>query len=158
MRGKMQGIPMYQIREVDSCDDDIADTLVDLHRQTFLDRAPLPDFDAGHWWIACEQSAPVAFAGLIPSTIGAHTGYLCRVGVIREHHGRGLQSRLMRAAEWRARRNGWSCVVSDTTDNIFSANNFIRGDYRLFQPPSPWGWANTLYWRKLIEPAICSDQ
>jgi hypothetical protein len=42
-------------------------------------------------------------------------------------------------------------VGSDTTDNIFSANNFIRAGYQLFQPQSPWAWPNTLYWRKAIE-------
>jgi Phage terminase large subunit len=60
----------------------------------------------------------------------------------------GLQLRLMRALESRARHNGWSCVVSDTTDNLASANNFIRAGYRLFQPQYPWAWPNTLYWRK----------
>jgi hypothetical protein len=34
-------------------------------------------------------------------------------------------------------------IVSDTTDNIPSANNFIRADYRLFIPTHPWTWPNT---------------
>jgi phage terminase large subunit len=61
-----------------------------------------------------------------------------------------LQLRLMRAMELRARNNGWSCVVSDTTDNLASANNFIRAGYRLYRPQYPWAWPNTLYWRKSI--------
>jgi len=56
----------------------------------------------------------------------------------------------MSRMEYRTRRNGWSCVVSDTTNNLASANNFIRAGYRLFQPEYPWGWTNTLYWRKLV--------
>jgi hypothetical protein len=56
----------------------------------------------------------------------------------------GLQLRLMRALESRARRIGCDAVVSDTTDNLVSANNFIRAGYRLYQPPSPWAWPNTL--------------
>jgi phage terminase large subunit len=39
---------------------------------------------------------------------------------------------------------------SDTTDNIASANNFIKSGYRLYQPQFPWGWPHTLYWRKVI--------
>ena len=39
---------------------------------------------------------------------------------------------------------------SDTTDNVVSANNFIKADYRLYRPRFPWGWPNTLYWRKFI--------
>jgi GNAT superfamily N-acetyltransferase len=57
---------------------------------------------------------------------GRGSGNFCRVGVLQEHCGHGLQLRLMRALERRARRNGWSYVVSDTTDNLFSANNIIR--------------------------------
>jgi len=59
-----------------------------------------------------------------------------------------LQLRLMRTLESRARRNGWSSIVSDTTDNLISANNFIRAGYRLYRPHNPWAWPNTLYWRK----------
>jgi hypothetical protein len=56
----------------------------------------------------------------------------------------------MRAMETRARNTGWGCVVSDTTDNVASANNFIRAGYRLYRPQHPWAWPNTLYWRKFI--------
>jgi GNAT superfamily N-acetyltransferase len=141
---------MYRIREVDAQDDDIADMLADLHRLTFFDSAPVPPFDCGHWWLAFHERLPVAFAGLVPSTHVQNAGYLCRVGVVDRHWGRSLQSRLMRAMEARARRNGWSFVVSDTTDNVASANNFIKAGYRLYQPRHPWGWPHTLYWRKSI--------
>ena len=62
----------------------------------------------------------------------------------------GLQLRLMRALHSRAQHIGWNCIVSDTTDNLASANNFIRAGYRLYQPQYPWAWPNTLYWRKAI--------
>ncbi|MEH2625543.1 hypothetical protein V1292_003598 [Bradyrhizobium sp. AZCC 1719] len=139
---------MYQIREVDGSDDDIADTLAELHQLTFLDTAPVPQFDQGHWWLALCGTRPVAFAGVIPSTHVFKAGYFCRVGVLGKHCGRRLQLRLMRAMEARARLNGWCSIVSDTTDNISSANNFIRAGYRLFSPTHPWAWPNTLYWRK----------
>ena len=56
----------------------------------------------------------------------------------------GLQLRLMRALESRARH------ISDTTNNLASANNFIRGGHQLYQPQYPWAWPNTLYWRKSV--------
>jgi hypothetical protein len=56
----------------------------------------------------------------------------------------------MRAIETRARQNGWSSIVSDTTDNVISANNFIKAGYQLYLPQYPWGWEQTLYWRKRI--------
>jgi hypothetical protein len=70
--------------------------------------------------------------------------------MLKKHHGNGLQLRLMRALEVRARRNGWCSVVSDTTDNVSSVNNFIRAGYRLYRPQIRWAGPHTLYWGKLI--------
>jgi hypothetical protein len=144
-------LPMYRIREVDGHDEEIADTLADLHRLTFFDGAPIPEFDQGHWWLAFDERMPVGFAGVVASTRAYNAGYFCRVGVLKKHCGNALQLRLMRALESRARHNGWCCIVSDTTDNLASANNFIRAGYRLYQPHFPWAWPNTLYWRKSIK-------
>ena len=141
---------MYRIREVDGEDDEIADTLADLHRLTFFDCAPIPQFDQGHWWLAYHETLPVAFAGVIASSHAPDAGYFSRVGVLKKHSGNALQLRLMRALELRARHNRWSWIVSDTTENIVSANNFIRAGYQLYQPQYPWAWPNTLYWRKPI--------
>jgi hypothetical protein len=141
---------IHKIERVIGQDDEIADTLADLHRLTFFDGASIPAFDWGHWWLAYHETIPVAFAGVIPSTRATSAGYLSRVGVLKRHCGRRLQLRLMRALESRARLNGWRAVVSDTTDNLASANNFIRAGYRLYQPQTPWAWPNTLYWRKFI--------
>ena len=60
--------PMYRIREVDGHDDEIMDTLADLHQLTFFDGASIPEFDHGHWWLAFHETVPVAFAGVVPST------------------------------------------------------------------------------------------
>ena len=142
---------LYRICEVDGQDDEIADTLTELHRLTFFDGASVPPFDLGHWWLAFHKAAAVAFVGAVPSTHARNAGYICRVGVLPAHCGQRLQLRLMRVAELRARRNGWTCLVSDTTRNVASANNFIRAGYRLYQPQIPWAWPNTLYWRKKIQ-------
>jgi GNAT superfamily N-acetyltransferase len=141
---------MYRIREVNALDEDISDTLCDLHRLTFFQSAPIPEFELGRWWLAFCEGLPIAFAGLIPSTHVANAGYFCRVGVLREHWGKALQLRLMRALEARASNDGLSCIVSDTTDNVSSANNFIRAGYRLYRPDHPWAWPHTLYWRKFL--------
>jgi hypothetical protein len=146
-----RGAPMYRIREVDGQEDEVADTLAELHCVTFFDSAPVPKFDHGHWWLASCEEVPVAFAGVVPSTHVCNAGYFCRVGVLRKHGGNRLQLRLMRALEARARLNGWRSIVSDTTDNLPSANNFIRAGYRLHRPRNPWGWHHTLYWHKLIQ-------
>ena len=148
MMSKKRGVAPYRICEVDGNDDVVADALSELHHLTFLDAAPVPGFDQGHWWVASHRTGLVAFAGIVPSTHVLNAGYFCRVGVVGEHCGHGLQLRLMRAMAARARLNGWGSIISDTTDNIHSANNFIRAGYRLFSPKTPWAWPNTLYWRK----------
>jgi hypothetical protein len=140
----------YRIREVDGRDDETADALTELHRLTFFSGASVPPFDWGHWWLAYHQVMPVAFAGVVPSTHVRNAGYFCRVGVLQRHWGNRLQLRLMRAMETRARCNGWSWVVSDTTGNVSSANNFIRAGYRIYRPQCPWAFPDTLYWRKRI--------
>jgi hypothetical protein len=96
---------MYRICEVDGHDDDVADTLADLHRLTFFDGASIPKFDQGHWWFAFFEAVPVAFAGLVPSTRAGNAGYFSRVGVLQKHCGNRLQLRLMRAMETRAKHN-----------------------------------------------------
>lgn len=142
---------MYRIRAVDGADDEVADTLAELHLLTFLDAASVPKFDQGHWWLARHKTESVAFAGLILSTHVCNAGYLCRVGVLSRHWGNRLQLRLMRAMEVRARLNGWRSIVSDTTENLSSANNFIHAGYHLFEPRHPWAWPQTLYWRKFMK-------
>lgn len=143
-------IPRYRIRAVDARNDETADVLTELHRLTFFGGASVPPFDCGHWWLAYRGEMPVAFAGVIPSTHVRNAGYFCRVGVLQPHWGHRLQLRLMRAMEARARWNGWSRVVSDTTANVPSANNFIRAGYRMFRPSLPWAFPDTLYWQKHI--------
>jgi GNAT superfamily N-acetyltransferase len=141
---------MYRIRIVDASVDDVADTLVDLHRLTFFDAAPTPQFDLGARRLAYHGDDAVAFAGVVPSTYVRNGGYFSRVGVMQRHWGQGLQLRLMRAVEARGRRIGWDSIVSDTTDNPVSANNFIQAGYRLYEPEMPWAWSHTLYWRRSL--------
>ena len=50
---------MYRIREVDGHDDEITETLTDLHRLTFFDGASIPEFDWGYWWLAYHEANPV---------------------------------------------------------------------------------------------------
>ena len=140
----------YHIREVDGFDDDIAETLDILHDLCFGTTAPKVPYDYGHWWIAYCDKEPVAFAGLTPSTMGEGIGYLKRVGVLPEHRGRGLHKRLTRVREARAKRNGWHQLITDTTDNVPSANNLIKAGYRLFRP-QPWAFERSLYWMKELQ-------
>lgn len=105
----------------------------------------------GHWWIAYDGDTPVGFAGIAQSVKWSDAGYLCRAGVLRSHRGKGIQKRLIRVRERKARQVGWNWVISDTFDNPASSNSLISCGYRLFAPSKPWGFKGALYWRKKIQ-------
>lgn len=140
----------YRIREVDASDEDIADTLRDLHQLTFFGEASIPNFEEGHWWLGYSGGEPVSFASLIPSDRYPRAGYFKRVGVLRAHRGHRLQLRHMRTLEMRAKRNGWTRIVSDTKDNPHSGNNFISAGYWLLKPENPWAFPQSIYWEKQL--------
>ena len=75
-------------------------------------------------------------------------GYLKRAGVRLPHRGQGLQRRFVRVREAQARREGFSALVTDTSDNPSSANNLIACGYRIYRPDEPWGFPHTIYWFK----------
>lgn len=141
---------VYRIREVDGTDEDITDTLRDLHDECFGDSAPnltAFDIERGHWWLAFEREL-AGFCGLTPTYADPHLGYLKRAGVLKAHRGMGLQRRFVRVREQKARRIGMRGIITDTSDNPSSANNLIRCGYRIFSPENPWGFRHTIYWTK----------
>jgi GNAT superfamily N-acetyltransferase len=142
---------MYRVRLVSG--DHHRDELRFLHDVAFEGSAPEPDFKIGDWWLATSTWADgseelAAFAALAPSYSTPGAGYLKRVGVHPLHRGHGLQRRLLRVREARARKLGYSALVTDTTSNIPSANNLIAAGFRLFQPKDPWAFEHSLYWKK----------
>jgi GNAT superfamily N-acetyltransferase len=137
----------YVIREVDGDEHELE--IRDLHDETFGDEAPNVDAsDDGYWWLVYRDKQPVAFAGLAASLRYVDVGYLKRSGVILGHRGAGLQRRLIRAREAKARKLGWTHLVSDTSDNPQSANNLIRAGYLIYEPEHKYGFRHTIYWKK----------
>lgn len=138
----------YTIRPVDPTDEDIRDQLNRLDKELFPH-----DFLAqktGYWWIVYHGKKPVAFAGVRQSHQWETAGYLCRVGVTEDHRGRGLQKRLLRVREAKARRLGWHYLVTDTQDNPASANSLISCGYKMYSPQKPWANEGACYWRKKL--------
>jgi len=66
--------PMYRIRQVNGHEEEIVDTLTELHHLTFFGGANVPEFDKGHWWLAFRGAVPIAFAGLVASTRTGESG------------------------------------------------------------------------------------
>lgn len=136
----------YRIRQVD--DNEYADDIAEIERQCFLPKNP---YDDVWWWLAFWHDAPVAYAGLMPSFRNRKTiAYIPRMGTLKQHRGARLQYRLLRVMEAFARQQAFREIVTDTTDNPPSANNFIRAGYFTYAPQVPWAFANSIYWRKVL--------
>lgn len=138
------------IRAVDGLDLDIADEIRAMHVTCFPFEYSKELTDHGFWWIGYDGDEPVCFAGLWRSHNYANAGYLCRAGVLPTHRGTGLQRRLVRVRERKAKAIGWRLLVSDTNDNPPSANTLIRCGYRTFAPEKRWALPGSVYWRKEI--------
>lgn len=141
----------YRIKRVDGSDEDIAETIRELHEECFGNSAPQVNTDDGFWWLAyaVDETRDIAgFAGMVVSYHDTNAAYFNRVGVRLPHRGQGLQRRFTRVLETLARKEGYRQIVSDTTDNPPSANNLIECGYRTFTPAVPWGFRHTIYWKK----------
>lgn len=108
------------------------------------------DTNFGSWWIATANGVDIGFAGLVRTVSWTDCGYLCRAGVVPTARGQGLQKKLIRVRIRQAKALGWKWVITDTTDNPASANSLIATGFKLFQPTKPWGFKNTLYWRRKL--------
>jgi GNAT superfamily N-acetyltransferase len=143
-------VTKYSIREVDGPDEEETirwlNELVDVSFP-YITEAELEN---GYWWLAYRDNNPVAFAGLIATRDDPRTGYYKRAGVHPKHRGHGLQIRLMRVRERKARKMGWTSLVSECTNTPFSANNFIKAGFQIYQPESPWAFDNSIYWIKKL--------
>lgn len=104
----------------------------------------------GWWWIVYDGPLPVGFCGLYQSVKWRDAGYLCRSGVMPEYRGRGLQKRLIRLRERKAREAGMTWLVTDTYENPPSSNSLIACGYKTYQPETPWGADGVTYWRKSL--------
>lgn len=126
--------------------DSVRDTLQALHTLTFpSDAAPLWRSDAGAW-ITYDGLDPVAFLYAEPQLDGSL--YFSRVGVMPSARGKGLQRTLMRRMVKDGKARGFKTFVSTTYQNPPSANNFVKEQWMTYNPATPWGAPDTIYWRK----------
>ena len=102
----------------------------------------------GWWWIAYCDGRLAGFAAMMQSSKTPEAVYLARAGTLEAFRGRGLQKKLIRERLKFAKDLGMTQAITDTTDNVASANALIATGFRMFDPDDPWGLPNTLYWRK----------
>lgn len=102
----------------------------------------------GWWWMAYCDGRLAGFAAMLQSSKTPQAAYLARAGTLEAFRGRGLQKKLIRERLKFAKDLGLTQAITDTTDNVASANALIATGFRMFEPDDPWGLPNTLYWRK----------
>jgi GNAT superfamily N-acetyltransferase len=104
----------------------------------------------GWWWMAYCDGRLAGFAAMLQSSKTPQAAYLARAGTLEAFRGRGLQKKLIRERLKFAKDLGMTQAITDTTDNVASANALIATGFRMFEPDDPWGLSNTLYWRKSL--------
>jgi len=104
----------------------------------------------GWWWMAYCDGRLAGFAAMLQSSKTPQAAYLARAGTLEAFRGRGLQKKLIRERLKFAKDLGLTQAITDTTDNVASANALIATGFRMFEPEDPWGLPNTLYWRKTL--------
>lgn len=140
---------LFRLREVDGTNPETAELLRKLQLEC-LPGDVVVDPSEGHWWIAYAGDEPAAFLGLLPSHLFINWGYLSRVGVRAACRGYGLQLRLTRACERKARTLGWEGIESNTYENPPSSNNFIKAGYRVYAPAVRYFADGTVHWFKKL--------
>jgi GNAT superfamily N-acetyltransferase len=143
----------YRLRKAD-WDDGDEEVCRELNAKCFTAGEHVPVFSTGYWWVLYNDFDPVGFCGLEIQTdivYGNKLGYLCRAGVREDHRGRGLQLRMIRVRERKARELGCTEMLSDTCDNPPSANSLIRAGYKMFVPTHPWALKDSLYWKRSLQ-------
>ena len=122
-----------KIKSVDIKKEEIREDLKRLHSEFFrLDE--LIEFDSG----------------VSPSSSWKNTGYMCRAGVKWDYRGLGLHKRLIQVRTRFAKKQGWTHLVTDTTNNCPSANNLIANGFKMYKPSKPWGLPSACYWIKKL--------
>jgi ribosomal protein S18 acetylase RimI-like enzyme len=104
-----------------------------------------------YWWIVYKGTKPIAFAGLKPYDNGE--GFMCRVGVLPGHRGRGLQKQLLILREVKARELGLTDLFTYTLLVAASIKSLLSAGYEIYPPEHEYAGEEVLYFRK----TLCED-
>ena len=136
----------FHFQRVDADEDDIHELLSEMQKECLpADKLYFPA--NGVWWVGYYGSTPVAFCCISPSQQLPDGCYLGRAGVMPDYRGNALHCRMIRIRTRWAKKQGYTTVVSDTTDNNPSANNLITCGFRLYVPRIVYGPSRALYWK-----------
>ena len=135
----------------DELKDDTKQLLDELDRELFPEDVPYNKAGC-YWWIAYNDKTPVGFAGLkVLDGVNKGLGFLCRAGIKRSARASGLQRRLIRVRERKARALGLKSLITYTARHNFASTvNLIKTGYRLTIPNWYYGGATANYFEKKL--------
>jgi ribosomal protein S18 acetylase RimI-like enzyme len=114
--------------------------------ESILPEDPLNESGASLYWLAWKQDEPVGFA-VMRFTPGGYA-YMTRGGVLPEHQGKGLHSRLIKARVRHARKRGSKAIFTYTmADNLHSMASLIRAGFEIYTPEYAWVGENCIYYQ-----------
>lgn len=144
----------FSIRRIDVADPIVRAGLKALIYEVFNDGMlakgykPAPE---GYWLLAYAGEDVAGFAGLVPSTQWADTGYLTLSGVLPAYRGWGLQRRFIKKRIERAVELRWHTLVTEViSGNGPSMRNLFKCGFLPYVPKKPWGTEEATYWRKRL--------
>lgn len=137
----------FRLKRVDATNTAVWAAITAMDARCFTDGSPAIADNNGAWWIAYAGTEAAGYCGIRQGTAPGR-GYLCRAGVLPKFRGQGLQKALIRVRVAYARKQGWTCVVTDTHDNPASANSLIACGFRLYRPEVRWSFDSSLYLKK----------
>lgn len=111
-------------------------------------------FEGHEVWIAKARSGKVVGYASLQMVDRGTSGFLTKAGVLPEARGNGLQKRLIRVRERRARELGAKTTITYTADwNVASMNSLISCGYKTYRPAYDWGLPfadGGIYWKKKL--------
>lgn len=138
----------FRLVKVDATDPVVWARITAMDAQCFADGSPAIANNEGAWWIAyAPEGQEAGYCGVKPLPNGGGA-YLCRAGVLWAFRGLGLQKQMIKRRFAYARKRGWLPVVTDTHQNIASANSLMACGFRLYAPEEKWAFDNSLYWKR----------
>jgi hypothetical protein len=107
----------------------------------------------GMWWVATNNKAPVAYAGMkLFTTEGGVISYFHRVGVLKEFRRNGLHKRLILKRVAGSKEQDVTAILTYTMYyNVVSNNNLIYTGFSQYCPEYAWvGTDDVIYWKKQL--------
>lgn len=109
-----------------------------LHKLTMPDDY-FEDDPRTRYWVAWDDTKPVAFCGIRPVKYDKNTAFLNCAGVLDTYRGMGIHKRMIKIRINWAKRNDFTTLITYAhIENPASCNALISCGFRLYRPESLW--------------------